>query len=152
MCSNAVVVIGVGIQNPAQMRLAQDDDVVQTFAPNRSDQPFGNPVLPRGGRCDRLVPNSHGAQSACDNGAEDPITIPKHVTRSPVPRKSLGYLTRNPLRCRVGCHIDPDEISAIKPDNRKAIQQSEANGFFISLNSDLHIYICASTDKEIVIS
>ena len=37
MCSNAVVVIGVGIQNPAQMRLAQDDDVVQTFAPNRSD-------------------------------------------------------------------------------------------------------------------
>jgi hypothetical protein len=34
-------------QNPAQMDLAQDDDMVYTLAPDRSDQPFGKAVLPR---------------------------------------------------------------------------------------------------------
>jgi hypothetical protein len=47
------------------MRLAQDDEMVNTLAPNRSDQPFGKAVLPRRGWCGRLVPDAHGAQSAC---------------------------------------------------------------------------------------
>jgi hypothetical protein len=44
--SNAVVIISVGFQNSAQMRLAQDNNVVQTLAPDRSDQPFGEAILP----------------------------------------------------------------------------------------------------------
>jgi tetratricopeptide (TPR) repeat protein len=36
------------------MRLAQDNDVVHTLAPERSDQPFGKAVLPRRSWCDRL--------------------------------------------------------------------------------------------------
>jgi hypothetical protein len=41
MRSDAIAVIGVGFQNPAQMHLAQDKDVIHTLTPNRSDQPFG---------------------------------------------------------------------------------------------------------------
>jgi hypothetical protein len=41
---------------------------------------------------------------------------------------NLGDLTCNPLRRRVGCDADPDEISAIKPDDDEAIQQLKANG------------------------
>src|SRR6267154_2001413 len=110
------------------MRLARDNDVVQTLAPDRSDQPFGKAILPRRGGCNRFVPNAHGSQSACDDGAIDPIAITDHVTRSAVPRKSLGDLVCDPLRCRVGCDVDPDEISAINPYNYEAIQQFEANG------------------------
>jgi len=29
------------------MRLAEDNDVVHTFTPDRSDQPFGKAILPR---------------------------------------------------------------------------------------------------------
>src|ERR1700686_2789919 len=115
MRSNAVVIGRIVFQNPAQMFLAQDNDVVQTLAPDRSDQPFGKAILPRRTWCDRLVPDPHGAQSAYDDCTVDPIAIPDHITRSSIPRKRLGYLTSNPLRCRVGCHVDPDEISAIKP-------------------------------------
>ena len=57
------------------MRLAQDDEMVHTLAPDRSDQPFGKAILPRGGWCSRLVPDAHGAQSARDDGAVDPIPI-----------------------------------------------------------------------------
>ena len=54
MRSDVVVVAGVRLQNLAQMHLAQDNDVVHTLAPERSDQPFGKAVLPRRSWCDRL--------------------------------------------------------------------------------------------------
>src|ERR1700738_4550492 len=63
MRSDAIIIVGVGFQNPAQMRLAQDNDVVHTLTPDRSDQAFGKAILPRRGRCGRLVPDAHGAQS-----------------------------------------------------------------------------------------
>ncbi len=46
MGSDTVVIVSIGFQNSAQMRLAQDNDVVQTLAPDRSDQPFGKAILP----------------------------------------------------------------------------------------------------------
>jgi hypothetical protein len=42
-----MVVLGVRFQNAAQMYLAQDNDVVQTLPPDRSDKPFGKAILPR---------------------------------------------------------------------------------------------------------
>ena len=36
----------LGAQNPAQMRGAQDDEMIHTLAPDRSDQPFGKAILP----------------------------------------------------------------------------------------------------------
>jgi len=70
-----VVIAGVSLQDPAQMRLAQDDDMVDALAPDRSDQSFGKTVLPRRRWCDGFVPYAHGVQSACDDGAIDAIPI-----------------------------------------------------------------------------
>ena len=39
--------MGIGFQNPTQMSLAQNNNVVQALAPDRSDQPFGKAILPR---------------------------------------------------------------------------------------------------------
>src|ERR1700704_4075155 len=103
------------------MHLAQDNDVVHTLTPDRSDQPFGKAILPRRGWCSRLVPDAHGTQSARDDNAVDSIPISDHIARSHVPGKRLGYLTCNPLRRRAGCDVSPDEISAIKPHNHEAI-------------------------------
>src|ERR1700687_3868995 len=128
MRSHAVVIVRIVFQNPTQMLLAQDNDVVQTLAPDRSDQPFGKAVLPRRGRCNWLVSDTHGTQSARDGSAADLSPISDHIARTPIQRKSLGDLTCNPLRRRVGCDADPDEISAIKPYDDEAIQQLKANG------------------------
>src|SRR6202521_2368546 len=106
MRSDAVVVGGVRFQNSAQMCLAEDNDVVQALAPDRSDQPFGKAVLPRRGWCGRLVPGAHGAQSACDDAAIDPIPIADEVARSFIP-------TCNPFCRRICCDVDPDEVSAV---------------------------------------
>src|SRR3984893_11512657 len=110
MRSNAIVIGRIVFQKAAQMFLAQDNDVVHTLAPDRPDQPFGKAILPRRSWCDRLVPDAHGAQSACDDGAINAIPIANEVLWGLIPRKSLRYLTCNPFCRRVCCDIDPDEV------------------------------------------
>ena len=41
-----VVITGVGLEDPAQVVLAQDDDVVQALPSDRSDQSLDMAVLP----------------------------------------------------------------------------------------------------------
>src|SRR5260370_14069900 len=123
MRSDVVIVACVRLQNLAQMHLAQDNDVVHTLAPDRSDQKFDNAILSGRGWCGRLVPDTHGAQSARDNAAIDPIPIADEVVRSLVPRKCLRYLTRNPFGRRICCDVGPDEVSAAEPDDDEGIEQ-----------------------------
>src|SRR5467141_1078098 len=113
MSFNLVVIASIGFQDPTQMRLAPNHHMIQTLTPDRSDQPFGNAVLPGRGWCGRPVPDAHGAQSARDDAAIDPIAIADEVVRSLIPRRCLRYLTCNPLRGRVWCDVDPDEVSAV---------------------------------------
>src|SRR5271168_2832759 len=109
MRSDAIIIAGVGFQDPTQMHLAQDNDVVQTLTPDRSDQPFGKAILPRRGWCGRLVPDAHGAQSACDHGAVDAIT--DHVSWILIPGECVDNLTRDPFCRWICCDIDPGELS-----------------------------------------
>ena len=44
----------------------------------------------------------------------DPAAIADEVVRSLIPRKCLRDLTRDPLRCRIGCDADRDEVPAIR--------------------------------------
>src|SRR5882757_157950 len=129
MRSDAVVVGGVRFEDPTQMCLAEDNDVVQALAPDRSDQPFGKAVLPGRGWRGRLVPDAHGAQSACDDAAIDPIPTADEVTRSLIPRKCLRYLTCNPFGRRICCDVDPDQVSAIAPDDDEGIELVETDSW-----------------------
>jgi len=47
MRSDLVVIAGIGLQDPTQVSLAHDDEMIEALAPDRSDQPFGKAVLPR---------------------------------------------------------------------------------------------------------
>src|SRR5258707_8375589 len=129
MRSDVIVIVGVGFHDPTQMHLAQDNDVVHTLTPDRSDQPFGKAILPRRGWCGRPVPDAHGAQSARDDAAIDLVAIADEVVRSLMPRKRLRYLTCNPFCRRIYCDVDPDEVSAAEPDDDEAIEQVETDSW-----------------------
>ena len=45
--SDVIVIASVGSQDAAQMPLTQGDKMIDTLAPDRSDQPFGKTILPR---------------------------------------------------------------------------------------------------------
>src|ERR1700684_988645 len=129
MRSDAIIIVGVGFQDPAQMHLAQDNDVVHTLTPDRSDQPFSKAILPGRGWCGRLVPDAHGAQSARHDAAIDPVAIADEVVRSLIPGKCLRYLTCNPFGRRMCCDVDPDEVSAVEPDDDEGIEQVETDSW-----------------------
>src|SRR6266704_5686103 len=128
MSPQLVIVGSILPQNPAQMGLAQDDNMVYTLAPDRSDQPFGKAVLPRRGWCNRLVSDAHGAQSTFNGSAVDAISITDEVVRSLIPGERLRYLPCDPFCCRICRDVDPDEVSTVQPNDDEAIEQVEAEG------------------------
>ena len=52
------------------MLLTQCDDMVGALAPDRPDQAFREAVLPRRARCNRLVADTHGLQTAHHNSTD----------------------------------------------------------------------------------
>ena len=46
MGTDAIVIVGIGSEDLAQMGLAQDQDMVQAFSPDRADEPFDVSILP----------------------------------------------------------------------------------------------------------
>jgi hypothetical protein len=55
------------------------------------------------------------------------IPIAGEVARRLVPRECLGDLARDPLRGRIRGHVGPDQLSPIKVNDDKALQQFEAD-------------------------
>jgi len=53
------------------------------------------------------------------------IPIADEVFWGIIPREGLRYLTRNPLRCRICCDVDPDYVSAVEPDDDEGIEQAK---------------------------
>src|SRR5205823_13755232 len=102
--------------------------MVDALAPHRSDQPFCEAVLPRRAWGGGLVTDAHGAQSACDGSAVDSIPIPDQVARSLIPREYFCDLTRDPVRGRIRCGVDPDKVPAGQPNDDEDIEQIEPNG------------------------
>src|SRR5258708_34022126 len=90
--SQIIVIAGIGLQNAAEVRLAQGDHMVDALASDRSDQSFGEPVLPRRAWSDRFVADAHAAQSVPDGSAVDPIPIADLVSRGLLPRECLRDL------------------------------------------------------------
>src|SRR6266487_1095489 len=102
--------------------------MIDALASDRSDQSFGEAVLPRRAWGDGLVTDAHGAQSACDGSAVDSIPIPDQVARSLIPREYFCDLTCDPVRGRIRCGVDPDKVPAGQPNDDEDIEQIEPNG------------------------
>jgi len=128
MSPQRIVVGSILRQNPTQVRFTQNDYMVDTLAPDRSDQPFGEAVLPRRAWGDGLVADAHGSQSMPDGNAIDLIPIADQVARGLIPRECLCDLARDPVRGRMRCDVDPDEISAGQSHDDEGIEQVEAKG------------------------
>src|SRR5438876_12199019 len=102
--------------------------MVDTLASDRSDQPFGEAVLPRRAWGDGLVADAHGSQSVPDGSAIDLIPIADHVARGLIPGECLCDLACDPVRCRMRCDGDPHEVWAGQSHDDEGIEQVEAKG------------------------
>jgi hypothetical protein len=109
--------------------LAYRDDMVGAFATDRSDQPFGEPVLPRRARRNGLVTDAHGPQSSCNGSTVGLVSVADQIARSLIPRECFPNLACKPLRAWICGDVDPDNLSTPKSNDDEDIKQIEANGW-----------------------
>src|SRR5258707_15315985 len=102
--------------------------MVDALASDRSDQSFGETVLPRRAWSDRFVADAHGSQSMPEGSPVDLIAIADQIARGIIPGECLRDLARDPVRGRMTCDVDPDEISAGQSHDDEGIEQVEAKG------------------------
>jgi hypothetical protein len=67
------------------MPLAEHDNVVKTFPPDRTDQPFSIRVLPRGTRRCWSVANAHRSESADKDLTIGPVPVTNEIAGSLFP-------------------------------------------------------------------
>jgi hypothetical protein len=78
----SLVVVGrVRSQQMAEMPLAEHDNVVKTFPPNRTDRPFTISVLPRRARRGWAIPNAHRPKPAKEHTSVDGVMVTDDVSR-----------------------------------------------------------------------
>ena len=76
-----VVVLEIPRQDPEEMKLAQDDDVVQTFAAQRTDEPFHERVLPWGPRRRDHLLDTEDCPACAEPGRRRSVSVPHQESR-----------------------------------------------------------------------
>ena len=89
------------------MLLTEDDDMVETFPPDRANQSFRMSILPWRSRRGGPVPNAHGAKPPFEYLAVDTVTIADDVPWHRLPAAGLGKLPGDPLGRRMRRHAQP---------------------------------------------
>src|ERR1700687_2554243 len=96
MCSRPMIIGEVRGEEPSQMPLAEDDHMVETLAPNGSDQSLRIWVLPWAGRTRHDLSDTHAGDTTAEHVPVDGIAIPQQPPRRSVVRKRLNDLLRRP--------------------------------------------------------
>jgi len=94
-----MIIVKVGVQDPAQVLFSEYDDVVQALTANRANQPLHISILPRTvRRCEHLL-NTHGIDPLTEILTVDLISISDEVARCRIFRKGFDeQLARSRLR------------------------------------------------------
>src|ERR1700688_1570343 len=80
-----------------KMPLAEHDNVVKTFPPDRTDRPFTISVLPRRSRRGWPIPNAHRPKAADEDVSVDGVPVTNDVSRRYFPTIGLGELVRKSI-------------------------------------------------------
>src|SRR5216683_863305 len=123
-----VVVVGIRGQDAPQVRFAQDHDMVQALSPDRTDQPFDMTILPRRPRRSWSVPNPHGRKTSHYSMAIRGVSVPNDVLGRLIPGESLGDLSGDPIRRRIGSDVDPHQVAPVQANDGQPIEKPEADG------------------------
>src|ERR1700719_764269 len=125
MGPDLIVVRSVSLEDTAQVRLAEHDEMVERFATYRSDEPFDVAVLPRRARCGRVISDPHGTNAAGVRWTECAGAVANQVTRRFVAGKGIVHLARDPLSGRIFRHPDAHQSPPGVTKNDQAIEQLE---------------------------
>jgi len=92
----SVIVRKVAGQGAAQVPFAEDEDVIETLAPDRADEPLRERVLPRAVRRRQDFTDAHALHALAERVAVDRVAIAEEVGRGGVVREGVHDLLGGP--------------------------------------------------------
>jgi hypothetical protein len=96
-------------QKPPEMRLVEDDHMVEQVAPDTADEPLHGGMLPRTTGRNLHLLASHVADTLLKRVTGDAVKVADHVPRRFVPRKGFDDLRGGPLGRGRFRHVDVDK-------------------------------------------
>src|SRR6266849_7342433 len=120
-----IIIFQVRQQYVTEVPLSEHNNVVKAFPSDRTDQPFGTSILPRGAwRC-WSVANAHRSKPSDEDNAIGPIPVADQIAGSPFPAESFRNLICNPFCGRMRCDAEPYDLSSAMPHDQQTIEQAE---------------------------
>src|SRR4051794_40433153 len=108
-----MVIADIGRKRVTQRAFTEHNDVVQTLAANRADEPLHIRPLPRGSGRREYLFDSHGLHLLDELLTEDSIAVAQQITRRTLPGKSIAKLLGRPLRRRMSGDAHLENTAAV---------------------------------------
>src|SRR3954462_4807441 len=110
------------------MPLVEHDHMIKAIAPDRANQSFDIPVLPRRSRRCRSVANAHRANAPRKSLAIDTVAISNQIDRHWGPAAGFADLPGDPLGSRMRSNANPEDASATMFQHEQPVQQGSTEG------------------------
>src|SRR5713226_4089958 len=117
-----IIIFQVRQQYVTEVPLSEHNNVVKAFPSDRTDQPFGVSILPRGAWRRWSVANAHRSKSSDEDIAIGLIAIADQIVGSPFPAKGFRNLICNPFCGRMRCDAEPYDLSSAVPHDQQSIE------------------------------
>ena len=128
MGSGAVMVRKVRSQDATQVRLAQHENMVQTLAPHRADEPFHERILPRAGGRGQDFTDSHALHALPERVTVDAVPIAEEVGRRGVVWEGVHDLLGRPVCGGVLGDAEVDDAPAMVSEHEEHEEHPQARG------------------------
>src|SRR5436190_1879893 len=112
MRASPVIVGEVAGQNAPQVALAENQNVIQTLAPDRADEPLREGILPRAVRRREDFLDPHALHSVAKLLAVDLVTVAQEIGGRGVVREGVHDLLGGPAGGGVLGHVEGDDATA----------------------------------------
>jgi len=123
----AVVVGEVVLENPSQMPLTENHDVVEAFATDAADDPLHVGRLPWTPRRDDHLLDAHRLDPSAEVGTVDPISVSQQKPRRRVPRERLYDLLSCPPRGGVFGDVEVHDPAPVVSENDQDEEHIQPN-------------------------
>ena len=122
-----MIVLEVRAEDPAEVPLVQDDDVVDAFAADAADHPLDVRRLPRAPRCREHFLYLHRLDSPTKRGAVHAVAVVQEIARCGLPRKRLDDLLSGPVGSRMHGNAEVSHTAAVVLEDDEDVQDLEAD-------------------------
>ena len=112
-----MIVTCIAGENALQMKLTQDDYMIQAFSSDRANHSLSIRILPRRLCCSFDIFDVKGGDLTAKLGSIDGIAIAKEVSRGLTQSAGLQQLPCGPHGCRVVCEVEMQNLSPVVPQD-----------------------------------